>query len=98
MRRRTQDLRRLQLAWACAAVGGWMFMVALAIHAYAAGGAAAVGLAALVRMLPAGLGGPPLRAARGPLNRPGGLLLTPPRRAPLLGAAPPGVGNPAPPP
>ena len=33
-------------------------MVALAIHAYAVGGAAAVGLAALVRMVPAGLAAP----------------------------------------
>src|SRR4051794_12682845 len=54
----TADLRRLQIAWAAAAVGGWAFMVALAIHAYAVGGAAAVGLAALVRMVPAGLAAP----------------------------------------
>ena len=52
------DLRRLQLAWAAAAVGGWVFMVTLAVHAYAVGGAAAVGLAALVRMAPAGLAAP----------------------------------------
>ena len=45
--------------WAAAAVGGWVFMVALAVHAYAVGGAAAVGLAALVRMAPGG----PRRAA-----------------------------------
>src|SRR4051794_31457918 len=69
MHRRTQDLRRLQLAWACAAVGGWMFMVALAVHAYAAGGATAVGLAALVRMLPAGLAAPLLGHAGGRFGR-----------------------------
>jgi len=54
----TPDLRRLQAAWAAAAFGGWAFMVALAVHAYAEGGAAAVGLAALVRMVPAGLAAP----------------------------------------
>ena len=61
----TPDLRRLQLAWAAASVGGWTFMVALAVHAYAVGGAAAVGLAALVRMAPAG----PRRAADGARRR-----------------------------
>ena len=39
-------------------VGGWAFMVALAVRAYAVGGATAVGLAALVRMVPAGLAAP----------------------------------------
>ena len=54
----TPDLRRLQLAWAFAAVGGWAFMIVLAVHAFAVGGATAVGLAALVRMLPAGAAAP----------------------------------------
>src|SRR3954451_4899817 len=54
----TADLRRLQIAWAAAAVGGWAFMVTLAVHAYAVGGAAAVGLAALVRMGPVGFAAP----------------------------------------
>src|ERR1700754_3006442 len=54
----TRDLRRLQLASLAAGVGGWAFMVSLAVHAYAVGGAAAVGLAALVRMAPAGLAAP----------------------------------------
>jgi MFS family permease len=54
----TQDLRRLQLGWAAASVGGWAFMVALSVYAYGEGGAPAVGLAALVRMLPAGLAAP----------------------------------------
>src|SRR4051794_13325736 len=54
----TSDLRRLQLANIATGVGGWAFMVSLAVHAYAVGGAAAVGLAALVRMAPAGLAAP----------------------------------------
>src|SRR3954468_24563068 len=54
----TRDLRRLQLASLAAGVRGGAFMVSLAVHAYAVGGAAAVGLAALVRMAPAGLAAP----------------------------------------
>jgi hypothetical protein len=54
----TRDLRRLQLAWAVSSVGGWAFFVALAVYAYDAGGAAAVGAATLVRMVPAGLAAP----------------------------------------
>jgi hypothetical protein len=54
----TPELRRLQLAWAACSIGGWAFMVALAIYAYGVGGAVAVGLAALARMLPAGLAAP----------------------------------------
>lgn len=87
MQRRTQDLRRLQLAWACAAVGGWMFMVALAVHAYAAGGAAAVGLAAMVRMVPAGLAAPLLGHAGDRFSRRDVLLVTTLARALVLVAA-----------
>jgi MFS family permease len=54
----TPNLRRLQLSWAASAVGGWIFFVTLAVYAYDAGGAAAVGIAALVRMVPAGLAAP----------------------------------------
>ena len=54
----TADLRRLQLAWAASAVGGWVFFVALSVYAYGHGGAAAVGVAALVRMVPAGVAAP----------------------------------------
>jgi MFS family permease len=81
------DLRRLQLAWACAAVGGWMFMVALAVHAYAAGGATAVGLAALVRMVPAGLAAPLLGHAGDRFSRRDVLLATTLARAVVLVAA-----------
>src|SRR3954470_2511295 len=87
MHRRTQDLRRLQLAWACAAVGGGMFMVALAVHAYAVGGATAVGLAALVRMLPAGLAAPLLGHAGDRFSRRDVLLVTALARAVVLVAA-----------
>jgi MFS family permease len=54
----TPGLRRLQAAWGASALGSWAFFVSLAVYAYDAGGATAVGAAALVRMLPAGLAAP----------------------------------------
>jgi MFS family permease len=54
----TRDLRRLQLAWTAASVGGWVFFIVLAVYAYDQGGAAAVGVAALARMLPAAAAAP----------------------------------------
>ncbi len=83
----TPDLRRLQLAAAAAGIGGWAFMVALAIHAYAVGGAAAVGLAALVRMVPAGLAAPLTGLAADRYSRRDVLLASLLARAVLLVAA-----------
>jgi MFS family permease len=83
----TRDLRRLQLAAALAGVGGWAFMVALAVHAYAVGGAAAVGLAALVRMAPAGLAAPLTGLAADRFPRRDVLLAAVLARAILLGLA-----------
>src|SRR3954470_991331 len=54
----TVDLRRIHLAWATSAVGSWVFFIALAVYAYDVGGAGGVRVAALVRMVPAGLGAP----------------------------------------
>jgi MFS family permease len=54
----TAGLRRLQLAWTICAIGSWIFFIALAVYAYDVGGTAAVGLAAVVRMIPAGLAAP----------------------------------------
>ncbi len=82
----TPDLRRLQAAWAAAATGGWAFMVALAVYAYGEGGAAAVGLAALVRMVPAGLAAPLLGKAADRFPRRDVLLASTLARAVLLGA------------
>ena len=87
----TPDLRRVQLSWAAASVGGWAFMVALAVHAYAVGGAAAVGLAALVRMAPAGLAAPLLGLAADRFPRRDVLLASAAVRALLLGATAAGV-------
>jgi MFS family permease len=43
---------RLHGSWAFASVGTWAFSIVLALYAYREGGAGAVGVAALVRMLP----------------------------------------------
>ena len=55
---RNKALRRLQFAWAASVVGTWAYAVALGVYAYEVGGAAAVGLAALVRTLPTAFAGP----------------------------------------
>ncbi len=49
------NLRRLELSWACANVGHWAYVVAVNVFAYQAGGAGAVGLLLLIRMVPAAL-------------------------------------------
>src|SRR3954471_22734655 len=92
----TPDLRRLQFAWAAAAVGGWAFMVTLAVHAYAVGGAAAVGLAAVVRMVPAGLAAPLMGVAADRFPRRDVLLAATWARAALLAATALGVAAGAP--
>jgi MFS family permease len=51
-------LRRLQLAWAGSTLGGWTYFVAIAVFAFRAGGASAVGLATLIRFLPASVAAP----------------------------------------
>ena len=52
---RNGDIRRVQLAWGAAITAEWAHFVALGVFAYDAGGSVAVGLAGLVRMLPAAL-------------------------------------------
>ena len=52
------DLRRLQLAWAGSLIGNWSYFVALAIYAYAEGGAGAVGIVSVIRMIPAAIASP----------------------------------------
>src|SRR6476619_4116603 len=50
---RNADLRRVELAWGAAIAAEWVHFVALGVFAYKAGGASAVGVAGLVRLLPA---------------------------------------------
>jgi MFS family permease len=55
---RNRDIRRVQLAWGAAIVAEWAHFVALGVFAYEHGGASAVGVAGLVRLLPAAIIGP----------------------------------------
>jgi MFS family permease len=52
------NLRRVQLAWAATMLGQWAYYVALSVFAYKAGGAAAVGLVGLIRMIPSAIAAP----------------------------------------
>ena len=47
------QIRKVQLAWAGAIAAEWVHFVALGVYAYGHGGASAVGLAGLIRLLPA---------------------------------------------
>ncbi len=55
---RNPDLRKVELAWGASIAAEWAHFVALGVFAYTAGGASAVGIAGLVRMLPAALSAP----------------------------------------
>ena len=55
---RNENLRRVELAWGASIAAEWTHFVALGVFAYNAGGASAVGIAGLVRMLPAALVAP----------------------------------------
>lgn len=55
---RNPDMRRLQLAWAGESLSIWAFAIALGVYAFNAGGATAVGIAGLVRLLPGALASP----------------------------------------
>jgi MFS family permease len=55
---RNPNLRRLELAWVGSATGEWAAIVALSVFAFESGGAAAVGLVVLIRMLPAAAAAP----------------------------------------
>ncbi len=50
---RNQNVRRVELAWGAAIAAEWAHFVALGVFAYNHGGTGAVGLAGLVRLLPA---------------------------------------------
>jgi MFS family permease len=51
-------LRRVELSWAASITAYWAFIIALAVYAYDEGGAAAVGLVGVIRVLPAFLAAP----------------------------------------
>jgi MFS family permease len=53
-----RGLRRLQLAWAGAIIGGWAYVISLAVFAYREDGAYAVGALAVARWVVSGLAAP----------------------------------------
>jgi MFS family permease len=53
-----EHLRRLLAGWLATGLATWAFGILLLLYAYAEGGTAAVGVAVLVRMLPAALAAP----------------------------------------
>jgi MFS family permease len=52
---RNENIRRVELAWGAAIAAEWAHFVALGVYAYDHGGASAVGVAGLVRLLPAAI-------------------------------------------
>jgi MFS family permease len=55
---RNPDIRLAELAWGAAIAAEWAHFVAFGVFAYGEGGAAAVGIAGLVRLLPAAIVAP----------------------------------------
>ena len=55
---RNRDIRRAELAWGAAIGAEWAHFVAFGVFAYEEGGATAVGIAGLVRLLPAAIVAP----------------------------------------
>jgi MFS family permease len=53
-----RGLRRIGLAWAIITTSSWAYVIALLVYAYDQGGAAAVGLVGLIRVLPAFISAP----------------------------------------
>jgi len=53
-----ENVRRAELAWGAAIAAEWGHFVALGVFAYKGGGASAVGIAGLVRLLPAAIVAP----------------------------------------
>jgi MFS family permease len=63
------QLRRLQLAGMGSVMGTWAYSVAVAVYAYEAGGAKAVGIVTLVRTIPSAIAAPFLATAADRLPR-----------------------------
>lgn len=55
---RNPQLGRLQLSWAAVSFAMWTFAITLGVYAFEVGGAAAVGVAGFVRLLPGALASP----------------------------------------
>jgi len=55
---RVPDLRRVEFAWAISVTADWVSMIVLAVYAFDVGGALAVGVLGLIRMVPAAIAAP----------------------------------------
>ena len=80
-------LRKLQLAWAGSIFGSWSYSVALAVYAFQQGGASAVGIVAVIRMIPAAILSPFLSTLADRLPRRVVMAGADLIRAALMGAA-----------
>lgn len=92
-----RDLRCLQLAWAGSIVGHWAFTVAVSVYAYGVGGASAVGLVFLVRLVPSAVLSPFAAVLGDRYRRELVMFGSDLVRAVLIGAAAAGVVADAPP-
>jgi Cyclic nucleotide-binding domain/Major Facilitator Superfamily len=84
---RRPDLRRAQLAFGATYAGEWALTVALGVVAFRDGGATAVGIVALIRMLPSALIAPFATAVADRVRRDRVLIWIGVTRAAALGAA-----------
>ena len=55
---RNTDLRRLEIAWVATQLGRFAYLVAINVYAYTAGGATAVGVVTVIRLVPAAIAAP----------------------------------------
>ena len=81
------DLRRVQLAWAGSVFGNWGYLVALTVYAYSEGGAAAVGLVGVIRLVPSAFAAPFVAVLGDRLQRQRVMMFTDLARAVLMAAA-----------
>jgi MFS family permease len=84
---RNPDLRRLELAWAAMSFASWSFAIAIAVYAFDAAGAGAVGLVALLRLLPGAIAAPFAGLLGDTRSRRGVLLTSSAATAVVLAAA-----------
>lgn len=83
---RNPSLRRLQLAFAGSVAGQYAFAIAIAVYAYRHGGAASVGLMALVRTIPSAVLAPFVSALGDRFRQERVMLVADALRALLVGA------------
>jgi MFS family permease len=81
------QLRRLQLAGAGSVIGQWAYSVAVAVYAFEAGGAKAVGVVTLIRTIPAAIAAPFLATIADRMPRIAVMVTTSFGRAAAIGAA-----------